>query len=517
MGNGPSGEGPLPFSQGARSTRAGEDIPLCPDRTSKCFALSLMQIPCWIYESFDTFFMGCCCIYADRLCVKSKLACCIPCCNDVYVDSKFVANTSSLGNWGLFGSGKRSDGEAAFQAKYEWRRAGDLFVPLTDEQIAAGSDCMREAPPAYLFEGRIQPEDIAQGQLGDCWMMSALACMAEHPASIANNFVTKEYNVRGKYTVRLYDGFDRKWRKITVDDYFPVHRLGFGDDPAPGSQLAVKTLFAQPNGRELWALLYEKAFAKMLGGYDKLDGGNLLVAFQAFTGDPVFHLSREDGGWRIYDLVMKKKDKRENKIGLSSRGKHMLSEKQMFKVLRKFIRRKAVIGAGTSGKDEGTKTAKQGLVQGHAYSILDVREPKEGSNLNPLAKKFRLVKLRNPWGSFEWSGPWSQGSEEWAEHPRLAAKVLRDRETEKGTFWMNFTDFTEHFDQIDLCDRTTGFRDIYLDYHDDTQGCAGPMMGCIKGCTKFWGLCEGCRATTFGHTGAWDRFSRETKGKVMPA
>lgn len=32
----------------------------------------------------------------------------------------------------------------------------------------------------------------------------------------------------------------------------------------------------------------------------------------------------------------------------------------------------------------------------------------------------RLVCCRNPWGHFEWKGPWSDSSEEWTEHPEVA-------------------------------------------------------------------------------------------------
>lgn len=39
----------------------------------------------------------------------------------------------------------------------------------------------------------------------------------------------------------------------------------------------------------------------------------------------------------------------------------------------------------------------------HAYSIMDAVE-KRG---------LRLVKVRNPWGSDEWRGAWSDGSEQW--------------------------------------------------------------------------------------------------------
>ena len=73
----------------------------------------------------------------------------------------------------------------------------------------------------------------------------------------------------------------------------------------------------------------------------------------------------------------------------------------------------------------------------------------------------RLVKLRNPWGKFEWTGEWSDKSPEWKEHGKIAKK-LRFQESDDGIFWMRFDDFFKEFSSIDLCDRSTGFRDIAL-------------------------------------------------------
>jgi calpain-15 len=40
----------------------------------------------------------------------------------------------------------------------------------------------------------IEPNDINQGQLADCWFLCAVSALAERPALIERTFVTKEYN-----------------------------------------------------------------------------------------------------------------------------------------------------------------------------------------------------------------------------------------------------------------------------------------------------------------------------------
>ena len=42
----------------------------------------------------------------------------------------------------------------------------------------------------------------------------------------------------------------------------------------------------------------------------------------------------------------------------------------------------------------------QGLVQGHAYTIQSVVK----------VDGFKMLRLRNPWGKFEWTGDWSDGA-----------------------------------------------------------------------------------------------------------
>jgi hypothetical protein len=74
-------------------------------------------------------------------------------------------------------------------------------------------------------------------------------------------FITREYNPRGLYKVRIFDPVKNKFVVVVVDDRIPCKK---------GSK---KPRFMNPNGNELWAIILEKAYAKFCGSYSALDGG----------------------------------------------------------------------------------------------------------------------------------------------------------------------------------------------------------------------------------------------------
>ena len=57
---------------------------------------------------------------------------------------------------------------------------------------------------------------------------------------------------------------------------------------------------------------------------------------------------------------------------------------------------------------------------------------------------------------------------------------------------MCWEDFSTHFGNVDICNRSQGVDDMQLD-HNEEQGCLGPARGCAWGCCKFWALCHGAR------------------------
>ncbi len=75
--------------------------------------------------------------------------------------------------------------------------------------------------PYQVVQDFIVPQDIRQGQLGDCGFLSAVAALAEFPQLIYQLFDPTSLNMSdiGYYKLRFCK--DGQWQTVVVDDYFP--------------------------------------------------------------------------------------------------------------------------------------------------------------------------------------------------------------------------------------------------------------------------------------------------------
>ena len=94
-----------------------------------------------------------------------------------------------------------------------------------------------------------------------------------------------------------------------------------------------------------------------------------------------------------------------------------------------------IIAAGISDKGEQNEyfTNQLGVIPGHAYGVIAVAEvfDKEG-------KLTRILKVRNPWGSFEWKGDWGDNSDKWTEESKLQVGFVN---IDDGCFWISLDDY----------------------------------------------------------------------------
>jgi hypothetical protein len=59
------------------------------------------------------------------------------------------------------------------------------------------------------------------------------------------------------------------------------------------------------------------------------------------------------------------------------------------------------------------------------------------------------LKIRNPWGSFEFAGKYGDDSDLWT--PSLKAQVGFVQNNDDGLFFMTLGEFTQYFTRITIC------------------------------------------------------------------
>jgi hypothetical protein len=137
----------------------------------------------------------------------------------LFVDMAFPPTEESLM---LTGRSQRNTfcrpSETAQSEVIVWRRPKD-FIGLLSSADQSSDDYDQQQVSVQLFEGEIEPADIKQGKLGDCWLMCALACISEYPVLVQSLFLQSEASRWGVYQLRLCK--HGHWAVVTLDDFFP--------------------------------------------------------------------------------------------------------------------------------------------------------------------------------------------------------------------------------------------------------------------------------------------------------
>jgi len=284
-----------------------------------------------------------------------------------------------------------------------------------------------------LFDG-IDPRDLLQGNIGNCWLIAAISAMAEFPEEIERLFLRDGLKKGdGRYVVSIFNHKTNVIEEVTVDEYIPCKPGRWWDTEA-------EPYFAQPNGNELWCLILEKAMAKVWGSYGELRGGCPSAAFRALTGHKkqiLWEVDDSKASWKKSTLA----DGKTSAFTWPGSGKESLSRSDFFKHLHECDQENFLMAASIDGGREEKRS--DGLVEGHSYTLISVAAltAEDGT-------RFRLVQLRNPWGDEdEWNGNWSDGHSLWKRYPEVK-RSLRPTFGDDGAFWMDFENFARIFTEV---------------------------------------------------------------------
>ncbi|KAF9356997.1 calpain 7 [Mortierella sp. NVP85] len=283
---------------------------------------------------------------------------------------------------------------------------GNKYYPWSDEDIEGlfRDKVLFEDPDGKLALSAEQEKNFGSWRRASeimvdpkmVYLVSSLIRACIYPK---NEYGEPRYNPYGKYLVKLM--FNGIHRRVVVDDYLPVSRTG--ELMCTCSKIK----------NELWPSIIEKAYMKVMGGYN-FPGSNSSTDLYALTG------------WVPEHVFIKKCDR----------------DQQWSRILNGQRAGLALVTIATGFMDDEMAEEK-GLVPTHAYAVLDIRE------VNGL----RLLQVKNPWSRKRWKGRFSHlDAENWTEE--LKTELGYDQSAalkhDDGIFWIDYDSVCDEFDTIHI-------------------------------------------------------------------
>jgi hypothetical protein len=283
--------------------------------------------------------------------------------------------------------------------KYVWKRLSDVYQP--------GELNILKEPPNMKDDPDVLCEDPVQGELGDCYFLSAISALAEFPKRLKQLIPNNSFTPSGVFEAVVF--LHGEPTRVVIDDYFPFIENGEGERPD------VAFVRFNPLTKNIWPLIIEKVWAKVNLSYEDIIAGNSSEAFEFLAPAPI-------------DTYY-----------------HDVHKDTLFEEIQDADSKDYIICSDITVTENTNVNylAKMGLITNHAYTVIDTAVVSE-----PKGNIVKLLKIRNPWGTNEWLGDWSDKSNKWT--PEIK-EMLKYENAEDGTYWMAFDDFTKFYTSTHIC------------------------------------------------------------------
>ena len=120
----------------------------------------------------------------------------------------------------------------------------------------------------------IDYSNFNQGYIGDCYFISCVNALSQIPQLLHYIMGLTDRNTENENPTKFVVNFfiDGRWEKIYIEDSFPFLENNN------------ELIGVQPKDNELFMMILEKAWAKINGGYDRIEGGISKNIFELFLG-----------------------------------------------------------------------------------------------------------------------------------------------------------------------------------------------------------------------------------------
>lgn len=247
----------------------------------------------------------------------------------------------------------------------------------------------------------------------------------------------------GIYTCRFY--VDGEWVEVITDTNIPCVKNNITGKYAPAYG-------SSDNPNEMWIAFVEKAFAKAMGSYEEIPNIKVQKALLHLTGGSVQavnikdEVQRQDGVSDIEAWNTFKRKLENDSIVL------MLPNERK-------------VDNGENSPDDNTPAPSDAnLLPGSHKDRLPgeeffIPEMMYSAVLCRDIGGYELVLMHNPWKveGYEWTGEWSDSSNDWDLYPELLTELERDpavpwtRRRPNGYFFISFRNLVKFFNRTYYC------------------------------------------------------------------
>jgi len=158
------------------------------------------------------------------------------------------------------------------EEKWPFKVVKNLETKREVQPEVTSEDIGYKKAQADIWPPDISYSDVRQGNIGDCYLLAALAAIAISKPDIIKNMIGK--NPNGTYTVLFHNPYNfRVIEKITILPGFPERKGKFVYAGTEEYESKYKTL---DGAKALWVQIVEKAYAAWhgeKGGYKSIMGG----------------------------------------------------------------------------------------------------------------------------------------------------------------------------------------------------------------------------------------------------